>query len=90
MVPCPHLRIDFLVGHDRMYLCEFCTFSGGGNSGGKNSGMLLEQRMPSYNRQFGKMYLQADGRIMEDLLNGKKFETLMEFNRICAEELRKK
>ena len=73
-----------------MYFDEFCTFSGGGYSSGKNAGMLLEQRMPSYDRRFGKMYMLAEARIMSDLLNGKQFETIKEFNRICAEELAKK
>ena len=74
-IPVPFIRLDFLYGHDGLYLNEFCTFSGGAG------GTTLEPNYPMVDRKFGNMFLKAEARIMEDLLNGKTFKELRDFNK---------
>ncbi len=74
-IPAPFLRIDYLLGEDKLYFVEFCTFQGYGIP-------TLERLNPTYDRRFGTMYLQAEMRIVNDLLAGKKFETINRFNKI--------
>ena len=73
-IPAPFLRIDYLLGEDKLYFVEFSTFQGKGIP-------TLERLNPTYDRLFGTMYLQAEMRIVNDLLAGKKFETINRFNK---------
>ena len=82
-IPAPHMRIDFLVGEDGLYFSEFCSQTG------SQVETIIEVVSPGYNRSFGNMYLKAEMRIINDLLAGKKFDAINEFNRICDERYRK-
>jgi hypothetical protein len=68
-IPCPYIRIDFLKGEKNVYFTEFCTAQGNINSLNKKANTL-----------FGNMYLKAEMRIINDLINGKTFESLKQFN----------
>lgn len=83
-IPCPHMRIDFLVGEDGIYFSEFCSQTG------SEVERILEVVSPSWDRSMGNMYLKAEMRIINDLLAGKRFDEINEFNRICDKRYRKK
>lgn len=82
-IPSPHMRIDFLVGEDGLYFSEFCSQTG------SQVETIIEVVSPGYDRAFGNMYLKAEMRIINDLLAGKKFDEINEFNRICDQRYRK-
>ena len=74
-IPAPFLRIDYLLGEDKLYFVEFSTFQGKGIP-------TLERLNPKYDKLFGTMYMQAEMRIVNDLLAGKKFDIINKFNKI--------
>jgi hypothetical protein len=69
-IPAPFMRIDFLRGHDeQIYLAEFCTSPG-----------RFEQFNKETDRHLGDLYLKAEMRLLEDVLNGKRFDHIAAFN----------
>ena len=78
-IPAPYMRLDFLRGENAMYFDEFCSMGGKGVA-------VIEQNSPKWNKLLGKYYLQAEMRLMNDLLSGKRFDEIMEFNRQIEEE----
>lgn len=76
-MPVPHMRIDFIAGEDGMYFCEFTSYTG------SQVETIAEVKSPELNRKFGRMYLDAELRITNDLLAGKRFRELNKFNAIC-------
>ena len=83
-IPAPYMRLDFLRSADDIYFDEFCTMSGG------EFAIILEQHFPKWDRLFGNCYLKAEMRIMNDLLEGKRFDEINEFNRHCEERYKNK
>lgn len=83
-IPAPFLRLDFLVGEDGLYFDEFCSMPG------SSTIRSLEYASPRWNRIFGNMYLKAEMRIVNDLLEGKTFDEINEFNRIYDAKHKKK
>ena len=81
-IPAPHVRIDFLVGEDGIYLAEFTTQTG------SQVERILEVVSESWNRSMGTMYLKAEMRIVNDLLEGKCFREINEFNQMCESKYR--
>ncbi len=64
------MRIDFLRGHDeQIYLVEFCSSPGRFEGFNKKTDRLL-----------GDLYLKAEMRLFEDVLNGKRFDRIAAFN----------
>lgn len=82
-IPAPYMRLDFLRGDNEIYFDEFCTMSGG------EFAIILEQHFPKWDRLFGNCYLKAEMRLINDLLDGKRFDEINAFNRICEERYRK-
>ena len=74
-IPAPFMRLDFLRAEDGIYFDEFCTFSGGSGA------TMLEWGYPQWDRRYGNAYLKAEMRIINDLLAGKRFDEINEFNR---------
>lgn len=68
-IPVPYIRIDFLGDGDGFAFCEFTP-----HPGGVTKYHPLDQRL-------GDMFLRAEGRILVDLLAGKRFDT---FRRIAG------
>ncbi|GAF65003.1 hypothetical protein BTS2_1900 [Bacillus sp. TS-2] len=62
-IPCVFLRIDFLKTSNGMKFGEFTLRPG-----------LFEQFNNSTDQMLGDYYLEAEGRLMNDLLNGKDFK----------------
>jgi len=83
-IPCPHMRIDFLAGEDGLYFSEFCSQTG------SQVERIIEVVSPSWDRAMGNMYLKAEMRLVNDLLAGKRFDEINEFNRICDKRYGKK
>lgn len=65
--PVPFLRIDFLKGHDGLYLGEITPHPGPIYRGGDLT--------PELDQELGRAYLRAEARLYRDLLNGKQFDT---------------
>ncbi|MFP4319538.1 MAG: ATP-grasp fold amidoligase family protein [Phormidium sp.] len=63
-IPTPFIRIDFLKGWQGLVFCEFAALFPGEYHG------LTD----SIDTWLGNCFLDAEGRLMEDLLRGKKFE----------------
>ncbi len=63
-IPTPFIRIDFLKGWQELVFCEFAALFPGEYHG------LTD----SIDTWLGNCFLDAEGRLMEDLLRGKKFE----------------
>ena len=74
-IPAPFMRLDFLRGEDHLYFGEFCSMSGG------QIGAFMEYISDKWDRIFGNCYLKAEMRLMNDLLAGKKFDEINEFNK---------
>ena len=68
-IPAPFMRIDFLRSGNKIYFNEFCSTPGGFHDFNTKTDKAL-----------GDMYLQAELRLTQDLLNGKKFDAINEFN----------
>jgi hypothetical protein len=67
-IPAPFLRIDFHSTGSNLVFCEFTPTSGGIWDYGRETDQFL-----------GERYLEAEARLLEDMLNGKKFETYNSF-----------
>ena len=78
-IPAPYFRLDFLLGDNELYFDEFCSMTGQGI-------VIPELEFPNWNRSLGSMYLKAEMRLMNDLLNGKRFDEIVEFNRQIDDE----
>ncbi|MGM0457582.1 MAG: ATP-grasp fold amidoligase family protein, partial [Cyanobacteriota bacterium] len=63
-IPTPFIRIDFLKGWQGLVFCEFAALFPGEYHG------LTD----SIDTWLGNCFLDAEGRLMEDLLKGKRFE----------------
>lgn len=83
-LPIPFMRLDFLKAEDGLYFDEFCAMSGG------QGATVLEQYGDTYDHIFGTLYLKAEMRLINDLLDGKAFPEITEFNRDCDERFGKK
>lgn len=69
-LPAPFMRIDFLHDGDDLHFLGMSSLPPGSDS-----------YSASYNRRTGKKYLQAENRLMDDLLAGKQFDAHAEFLR---------
>jgi len=65
-IPAPFIRIDFLRGKDDIYFCEFAPSPGNYHKFNK-----------TYDRYLGQLYVEAEARLLNDLLNGKNFNVKM-------------
>lgn len=63
-IPLPFIRLDFIKSYDGIVFCESHTTVGGYSSFNEKTDQWL-----------GDMYLEAEGRLLADLLNGKTFNT---------------
>ena len=81
-IPAPHMRIDFLVGEDGIFLSEFCSQTG------SQVETIIEVVSETWDRKFGNLYLKAEMNLINDLLQGKKFDEINEFNEICEKKYR--
>jgi len=63
-IPVPFMRIDFLRGVDGLVLNEFTPRPG-------STGYMNE----TWDSHFGRMYHEAEARLLNDLLSGKRFDT---------------
>ncbi|WP_061962865.1 ATP-grasp fold amidoligase family protein [Demequina aurantiaca] len=68
-IPVPFMRIDFLYTDDGLVLCEFSSAPGDSHTWS-----------PEYDRMMGTMYLDAERRLISDLLAGKTFPAFSVFN----------
>ena len=83
-IPSPFMRLDFMRNEDKLYLSEFCSSPGAGGA------RTLGRYYPKWDRIFGDLYLKAEMQIVNDLLAGKRFDEINEFNRICDKRYRNK
>lgn len=67
-IPIPFIRIDFLKGWQGLVFCEFALLPG-----------PYRGIKDWLNRALGDYFLDAEGRLMEDLLEGKRFEEYWRF-----------
>lgn len=63
-IPAPFIRIDFLKGSDGMYFGEFTPRSG-----------IIGSLPGKRDREYGKMFHDAEARLYDDLIGGKSFDT---------------
>jgi glutathione synthase/RimK-type ligase-like ATP-grasp enzyme len=76
-IPTPFIRIDFLKGWQGLVFCEFAALFPGEYHG------LTD----SIDTWLGNCFLDAEGRLMEDLLNGKRFEEYLRVHERLKGEL---
>ncbi|TVR14491.1 MAG: hypothetical protein EA395_02540 [Phormidium sp. GEM2.Bin31] len=76
-IPTPFIRIDFLKGWQGLVFCEFAALFPGEYHG------LTD----SIDTWLGNCFLDAEARLMEDLLRGKKFEAYWRVHQQLKEEL---
>ena len=62
-IPAPFMRIDMLRGESELVFCEFSSSPGASDT-----------LSPEYDRILGRFYHQAEVRLQNDLLRGKRFE----------------
>lgn len=62
-IPAPFMRIDFLNGAEGLLFCEFSSSPG-----------MSHTFNEDYDQRLGRMYLEAEMRLADDLLAGKPFE----------------
>lgn len=67
-IPVPFMRIDFLNSDEGLVFCEFSSAPG-----------MSHSLSPDHNRRLGRMYHEAEMRLVGDLLAGKKFSVYHEF-----------
>jgi hypothetical protein len=76
-IPTPFIRIDFLKGWQGLVFCEFAALFPGEYHG------LTD----SIDTWLGNCFLDAEGRLMEDLLKGKRFEEYLRVHERLKGEL---
>lgn len=67
-IPVPFLSIDFLKTEDRLVFCEFTPRPG-----------YAFKYKPEYDAHLGLQYLNAEARLHNDLVNGKKFALYLDY-----------
>lgn len=77
MIPAPYLRIDYLGSEEGLVFDEFTGMTGRGI-------VIPELDFPSWDRKLGNEYLKAEMRLVNDLLEGKRFDLINEFNQKFA------
>lgn len=65
-IPRPFMRIDMLAGADGLVLGEFTPRPAG-----------FDQLTPAWDRNLGEAWMRAEGQLLADLLDGKRFDAFL-------------